>query len=92
MTTKMRYEINCFIISIVGLAIYYFLWNKIDMKPLGIFQYSLIPIIILIVTHLGRKTLLSFRFVKLCFSTWLYATSIPVFIAIYFMLTTRPHF
>ena len=38
MTTKMRYEINCFIISIVGLAIYYFLWNKIDMKPLGIFN------------------------------------------------------
>ncbi len=83
--------IHCFFISIIGFLIYYFLWHKVDLQQFGLFQYSLIPFIILIVTHFNRKTLMSFRFVKLCFFTWLYSTSIPPCIAFFAFMTGKLH-
>ncbi len=83
---------HSFIIAAIGLVPYFFLSDKLPLERLDIFSVAIFPFIILLATHFNKKTLLSRRFLKLCYYTFIFSAGIPVFIAIYGILTTRPHY
>ena len=84
--------LQTFVTTVIGLILFrVFLWN-VQLWPSGphgigdMAHFMLLPFVILIVTHFNTKTLLSFRFVKMCFLTCFWTHGLVAFgMAVAFM-------